>query len=105
MQSLLRGAALSFNRDSRRRLRQLRGKDRVASDILGLLAALPYTPHDHIFDQRRIDPRSLDQPSRCEVSMSSATAATHGRNFTGVETQQTGRVASVHRLSIKSGHC
>src|SRR6266404_1404753 len=49
--------------------------------------------------------RTSIMPSRGEVSMSSATAATHGRNFTGVETQQTGRIASVHRLSIKSGHC
>ena len=50
MQRLLRGAALPVDRGTGHALRQLRGHDGVARDVVGLFARLHHAAHDHVFD-------------------------------------------------------
>jgi len=61
VQRLLRGAALTVDRGARHALRQLRGHDRVARDVVGLLTDLHHAAHDHVLDQSGIDPGAIDQ--------------------------------------------
>ena len=61
MQRLLRGAALPVDRGAGHALRQFRGHDGVAGDVVGLLAGLHHAAHDHVLDLRGIGARALDQ--------------------------------------------
>jgi len=58
---LLARATLAIDGDRWHRYGQSRRQPRVASDVGGLFADLPYAAADHVVDCRRVDSRAVDE--------------------------------------------